>query len=345
MGLDSGGAPLDRAMPQYRLSLEDNADLIAYIRHLERDHDPGVADDLIRIGVILPPHAESTGLGEAIRAVLEGQVKAINERGGVYHRRLVLRFAEIPEEIVMRRIVLRDMTSANEPVFAILAPNLGSQDYAVPAAAEEEGVPFLGVIAPPARNRPQPGRWVFFLLAGPDDQAFALARRAIRSGGAGNTLAIVHGTDSDQRALANDLGVRCRREGAKNLVYAELSDTPESAVEVANCVSVAENIVLLGPAGRTAQLLGSLASRDKVPTILLPATLADSNMFDLPKVFDRHLYLAFPIAPSDQTAEGIARFRRLLGTHGQRRDTERPSSACWPPPMCSSKVCDARSAD
>jgi ABC-type branched-subunit amino acid transport system substrate-binding protein len=311
MGLDSGGFPLDRAMPRYRLSLEDNADLVGYLEHLELDRDPGVADDLIRIGVILPPNAESTGLGEAIRGILEGQVKEINDLGGVYHRRIIFRFSETSWESDLRQSVVRDMTSGSEPVFAILAANLGFVDAEIPSTAEREGVPLLGVVALTASDRPQPGRWVFFLLAGPDDQAFALARLALRDGPTGAALAIVHGQDAGQRALAVALCARLRSAGLASPVDIEISGAPGSLGAVSQFVGAAEVIVMLGPAGRSNELLSSLASRNKLPTILFPGTLADRNVLDLPSSFDRRVQLALSIAPSDQTVEGLARFQRL----------------------------------
>ena len=314
MGLDSAGAPLDRAMPRYRLSLDDNADLIAYLRYMEQDHDPGVGADLIRIGVILPPNAESTGLAEAIRGILQGQVKALNERGGVYHRRVILRFAEAPRERGRRQSVVQDLTSGSEPVFAILAANLGAVDPEVPAAAEREKVPLLGVVAPPASDRPRPGRFVFFLLAGPDDQALALSRLALQDGRSSTVFAIVHGADASQRALGETLCDRFRRAGLGPPIDIELSDTPGSLVTVCQSLRRADVIVFLGPPGQTARLLTSLADRGQVPTILFPGTLADRDLLELPRSFDGHLQIALPITPSDQTAEGLARFHQLVGS-------------------------------
>jgi ABC-type branched-subunit amino acid transport system substrate-binding protein len=305
-------------MPRYLLSVDDNADLIAYLRRLEQDHDPGITGDTVRIGIVLPPNAESTGLGEAIRRLMKSQVEALNEQGGVYHRKLVLRFAVTPNENERRRAVVPEMTSGSEPVFALLAPNLGGADSEIPAAAERASVPLLGVVAPPAPDRPRPGRWVFFLLAGPDDQAIALARLALRDSRPGATVAIVHGPDAGQRALRAALDSRLRSAGLGESIDAELSDAPGSVDALSRSIAGAGVIVVLGTAGRTAELLGSLASRShgELPTVLFPGTLADRTVFDLPKPFDRRIQLALPMAPSDQTAEGLARFRRLLGSTG-----------------------------
>lgn len=51
MGIDAGGQPLDAAMPRYALSLADADDLLAYLARLDHRHEPGVAEDRLRIGV------------------------------------------------------------------------------------------------------------------------------------------------------------------------------------------------------------------------------------------------------------------------------------------------------
>src|SRR5688572_15491825 len=50
-GLDSDGNDLLVAMPRFKLSAADMGDLIAYLKRLESDLDPGLTDDSIRIGL------------------------------------------------------------------------------------------------------------------------------------------------------------------------------------------------------------------------------------------------------------------------------------------------------
>jgi ABC-type branched-subunit amino acid transport system substrate-binding protein/mono/diheme cytochrome c family protein len=317
MSVDSGGAPLDQAMPRYRLSLDDNADLIAYLKVLERDHDPGVTDGLVRIGVLLPPKDEARGQSEAVREVLHAQVKALNERGGLYHRQIVLTFAETPHETNQGVEVVRKLISGSEPVFALLAPNLSGVDSRVLTIAEQEGVPLLGVIAPPAPERPSPCRWCYFLLAGPDDQAFALTRLTLQDGRAGGSLAIVHGSEATQRELGRTLRDRCQHADlARPINLVEVSDARDDLNSVVRALKAVEVIILLGPAGRTVEILASLADSGKVPTVLVPSSLSDGNILDLPVKFDRRVLLALPIAPSDQNREGLARYLNLAGSRG-----------------------------
>jgi ABC-type branched-subunit amino acid transport system substrate-binding protein len=318
MGIDSGGASLDQSMPRYQFSLEDNADLIAYLKILEHDHDPGVSDSLVRIGVLLPANDEASGRSEAIRKVLQAQVKSLNEQGGLYHRRIELVFAEALHERNLRADVVREITSGNEAVFALLATDLGGVDSRLLTIAEQEEVPLLGVIAPPASERPSPGRWCYFMLAGPDDQAFALMRQALHGARKGDSLAIIHGSEEKQRSLARSLADRCQRAGTTRPIDIEVSDAGDDLESVVRAMNSTAAIVLLAPPGRTVKTLAHLANAGRTPRVLIPSTLSDDDILSLPVEFDRRVLLALPIAPSDQSREGLARYNSLVGSNMRR---------------------------
>ena len=63
-GVDPAGTQLAAAMPKYRMSREDLADLLAYLKRLADDSDPGITDTSIKVGTLLPmtgPLAEIGG--------------------------------------------------------------------------------------------------------------------------------------------------------------------------------------------------------------------------------------------------------------------------------------------
>jgi len=57
MGTDPARNRLLPSMPRYRLTITDLDDLIAYLPLLGTDHDPGITDDTISVGVNAPPDA------------------------------------------------------------------------------------------------------------------------------------------------------------------------------------------------------------------------------------------------------------------------------------------------
>ena len=98
MGLDAGGNRLHATMPRYRLSHQQAADLVAYLKELDHEHDPGVTDDAIVLGVVLPPESSRGGMSRAVRETLTAAFDALNREGGVYGRKLLCRFASAPIE-------------------------------------------------------------------------------------------------------------------------------------------------------------------------------------------------------------------------------------------------------
>lgn len=55
MGIDPGSNELDVAMPRYRMTNEAAEALVAYLKVLGSESDPGVDETRVRLGVILPP--------------------------------------------------------------------------------------------------------------------------------------------------------------------------------------------------------------------------------------------------------------------------------------------------
>ena len=56
-GLDPAGNRLPDTMPRYWMSPEDFADLVAYLKRLGRDQDPGLTETSIIVGALLPTQA------------------------------------------------------------------------------------------------------------------------------------------------------------------------------------------------------------------------------------------------------------------------------------------------
>src|ERR1044072_838806 len=65
-GLDPAGNKLAVAMPTYRMPHQDMADLIAYLKRIETDFDPGVSETNIVIGTLLPDKSALTGLAQSL---------------------------------------------------------------------------------------------------------------------------------------------------------------------------------------------------------------------------------------------------------------------------------------
>ncbi len=93
-GLDSDGNDLLVAMPRFKLSVADMAHLIAYVKRLESDLDPGLTDNSVRIGLVLPSTGSLADLGAAMKDVFNAYFEDVNNKGGIFNRKIELHFAD-----------------------------------------------------------------------------------------------------------------------------------------------------------------------------------------------------------------------------------------------------------
>jgi hypothetical protein len=315
MGIDSGGATLDEAMPRYRLSIGDADDLVTYLGCLGHDPDPGVGDSEVTLGVVLPPDAADNGLNASLRGVLDAYAAAVNDRGGVYHRRISWRYATPG----IRGGVMDSpaLDAGGQPVFAWLVAILAGGDLRLAAQAGRDGIPLVEVVASTPANNVGPVRPVFSLLAGPDDQAVALARHVLGSAAARARIAVVRSDGPAQEALARSIGDRCRSLKLGDAIEVEVpAGAPPDAGRVSHALEGASAVILLGPPGGIATLLGVIAGRGDPPFVLVPSGSARGDLLDAPPALDDRLRLALPIAPTDATAEGLAEYDTLTTRHG-----------------------------
>lgn len=163
MGLDPAGHKLQTAMPRYRMSITQIDDLIAYLKKLPRDSDPGLTDDAIRIGVVLPGTQAA-----AARSLVEAYVKLLNRAGGLFGRTIEVRFASSS---------LQTFIDTEHP-FAIAASSLIGNEEEFESVIDRNQVPSMATIA----TREPKGHYSFHVLAGIREQAIALVQYATKRG-------------------------------------------------------------------------------------------------------------------------------------------------------------------
>ena len=149
MGTDPAGQRLATVMPRYRLTMVDADDLVAYLQRVGSDVDPGLTDDEIALGLLLPPTAE----GEAIRKTLGAHFDEVNAAGGIFGRRVRL--------------------TADEEPFAIVAAHISGREREVGAMVAEKHIPTIAAFS--TRSDPA-NRYLFHLLASIEEQSLALIR-------------------------------------------------------------------------------------------------------------------------------------------------------------------------
>jgi ABC-type branched-subunit amino acid transport system substrate-binding protein len=312
-GLDPAGNKLLNVMPRYQMAKEDLEDLVVYLKQLGKDRDPGISENKIVIGTLVPRRGALSEMGQAISAVTAAFFEELNSQNGVYGRRLELKVIETAETPAATGANVERLLRDQE-VFALSGALIaGSEKEIIPLLAQQE-VPLIG----PLTLYPQTGfplnRQVFYLLSGLDGQARTLINFiATKPEFKNPTVAVVY-----PRSDIN-LGVL---EAIQDQSKKDALNAPAAYDYVAGRFDAGETIKQLRPTstavvffmGSAEELLSFMSAAEKLswfPKVFLPGASVGAGIFDAPVGFDRKVFFSFPTSPADQTAEGIKEFRTL----------------------------------
>ena len=173
LGLDPAGVRLHPGMPQYRMTDGQGADLIAYLKKLGHELDPGLSETTIKIGVALPMTGPLASLGKDIRDTLAASFAEVNEHGGIYGRRFELVVEDSRGDIsgtneATRKLIERDKVFALSGSFE---PK-GADD--TNGFLKQAEVPLVGPVTLSPHLTLPPNRFIFYLLPTFQDQARSL---------------------------------------------------------------------------------------------------------------------------------------------------------------------------
>lgn len=319
MGIDPAGTPLHISMPRYRLTHRQATALVAYLRQLGRERDPGVEDDLIRIGVVQPPPGRLPGLSEGVRRLLEAHAARVNERGGIYGRRLELEFLEAPEEPAARsRAVARFLEERR--IFALTALFMAGAEAELDALIDENRVPVLGPFTVHPRTGFPLNRFIFYLLPGLSEQArvlvdFAAARIEPAPGG----IVVAHPTEPALRAVAAAILEQGRKHEEATWGSIRARPYPPGQLDARSLAAEESGagtgvLFFIGDEAETAALLREAAALEWRPHVLLLSSLAGRGAAAVPDLGDR-IYLSYASLPSDRTPGALAGYLELAAEY------------------------------
>jgi len=323
-GLDPAGNPLDVSMPRYAMTDEDLGSLAAYLRRLEEDLDPGIAADVLRIGTILPTSGALADVGLPMRAVLAGWFDGLNRRGGVHGRKVELVVAGYDSDRADGVAAARDLLREGR----VLALVSGLYPAAEPEVASLVGaarIPMVGPFSLFASIDDVGDAWIFHPAGGLREQARALAVFAVRNlGGGARRFAVVHALEAPYADAARAAAGEFRARGAPP---PEILPLPADPQGVANRIRKGDLDAVLVLAGDAALegLAGALPATDRAPSLLASGTLAGRAATQLAGRHFGEVFLAFPGAPSDESAAAareLARLREAAGGTGRSRASQ-----------------------
>ncbi|MDH3383320.1 MAG: ABC transporter substrate-binding protein [Deltaproteobacteria bacterium] len=318
-GLDPASNDLDIAHPRYEMEREDLEDLVAYLKVMDREPVPGVTDNEVRVGILLPEKGPLAEAGREVRSLLKGYFTEGNARGGLYSRSIVL--VPVPFDPYREDGALSAVRKAveSEDVFCFLA-NVGRQsdDEAARYLATKR-VPVLVPLLSAPESGYETGRYAFHVFASIRDQARVMTDfLAERLRKPGNRVGLLYAQDSSGRAGAEGTKEQMRKH---ELALAGEESFPPGTFSAAEAVkrlrekSVDAILYFGGP--REAIAFARVAdSRGWRPLFVAPAPMVGDALQTSPPGFLGSVYLASPFEAPDSSSRKMAEFFRLGEKYG-----------------------------
>jgi ABC-type branched-subunit amino acid transport system substrate-binding protein len=289
-GVDSNGNELLAAMPRYKISAADMADLIAYLKRIDSDLDPGLTDSSVRIGLVLPTEGALADTGAAMKDVLSAYFDDLNNRGGTYNRKIHLRIGNVAQTL-----------ARDEQVFAFVGGLSAGADSQLATLARNEEIPFIGPSTLLPHVESPVNRYLFYLLPGIEEQAISLVNFAATQPELQNaSIAIVHNGNPLGIAAASAAQRQAKKIGLKQIDTTGINNLKNSG---------AKAVFFFGNGKEQSDLLREAEADNWRPYFFFLGVLTGK---ELPiSALNDKLFVAFPTLPADITSEGMSEFRAL----------------------------------
>ena len=312
-GVDPAGNKLAVAMPTYRMPQEDMTNLLAYLKQIETDTDPGLTDNTIVLGTVLPEKTALNDLAQSMGSVLQAYFAEINSRGGIYNRKIELRltYGDAKATVANAKRLIDE-----EQVFAMVSGLTAGAEDGIAALTQEREVPFVG----PSTLLPQRGlplnRYIFYLLPGLKEQARALAVFAAKKADPSQSRAAIVAPDLEfNRTIAVTLEEQAKKSrwAAVTTDFYSRDQTAAAQFVMQSKQKEIDTVFILGSGMEAAAILKAAESADWTPSFYVLGSLVGRNVADsfTAKMKDK-VFLAFPTIPSDVSASGAAEYSELL---------------------------------
>ncbi len=313
-GLDPAGNHLLNVMPRYQMSREDMTDLIAYLKRLGTDRDPGLGEGSIKIGLLSPKQGALAEMGRAIQAVVAAYFAEVNSQGGIYNRKLELKVAETGATAAETTTGFTRLVK-DEGVFAVTSAMIAGADREVATLAQTSEVPLVGpfTLYPPASV--PVNRQVFYLLSGVEDQSRALVNFAAQKfpGKSAQRAAVVYPVSEVNAGVADAIIAQGQKAGWSAPLKTTYARGQFDAATLAAGLSAkgVNSLFFLGTGDDLGALLAVADKLKWTPAIYLPGATTGADILAAPASFKEKIYLSFPTVPADFTPAGQHGFRAL----------------------------------
>ncbi len=323
-GIDPSQNKLGVGMPSFRMCDDDLESLIAYLKNIENDRDPGVTDSVVTLATMLPLDGPWAHIGTEVRDVLVARIDEVNRQGGTYNRRIdlhILPAAATPDESVAR---LRSFLEAEE-VFALVSPFIPNGETQLAALADERGIPVIASLGTAPDTLNGPSRYLFYLSSSPSVQARALADHFAKQVSdrrktqpllvASPKADLIAKKGPPYDAISQAIQAQCRKRGIYLQVLAPYTSDNFSPEVLAWNRIQSEVLFFVGPDADCARLLQKVSQVGRVPDVLLMGSFVGKQILEAPRAFQGKLAAAFPNSPGAQSADKVKEYKAFLARH------------------------------
>lgn len=308
-GVDPAGNRLDPSMPMYLLSEADLADLVAYIKTLEDDLDPGIEKNRVRIATLLPLDGQRAALGQAMEAALRASLEDVNARGGVYGRSIELVSVPLGASVEAGLENLQATFDA-QGIFALVSGYTVGVDAALLDFLRYDNVPLVGPFTLDPGNAYQDSN-AFYLYPGFDDQVRVLADQAMRLTGNSSRVLIAAPQREQPDKLEDVARKRLRLLGGAEAISVNYASGETAGLVEDIATRNVEGVLFLGSQDELDELLSALDERGLDPAILTLSSRLRRPPFSAPARFDKRIFVAHPTGSSDFSPRGRSDYADL----------------------------------
>ncbi len=317
LGIDPAGNKLLAAMPRYRMTREDMADLTAYLKRLGKDSDPGITETTVKVGTILPTRGPLAEMGKDVKAMLTAYFDSINEKGGIYNRKIKLCVAETADGETPASEALKRFIGA-EQVFALVSPFMPGADEELCSLAEHQEVPLIGPLTLSPRSGFPINRHAFYLFSGLSEQSRALVVFAKqRLTNPKPRVAVIYFESDMARQAATAIKEQCNKAGWGSATMVKYSHWEFDALRMATELKQegTDAVFFIGAGAEAKAILRVADQMGWTPDVFIPAGPSARDLFEAPASFKDKLFLSFPTLPSDMTRAGTTLYTALADKH------------------------------
>jgi ABC-type branched-subunit amino acid transport system substrate-binding protein len=299
-GLDPAGNPLDPAMPRFEIAGSDFDDLLAYLKRIATDYDPGISAGTIRLGTLLPQQGAAADRGRTVLAVLRTYFDEINRGGGIHGRRIELLAAPAGVDRESRLAGLRRLL--DEDVFALVGVFSNGVEAELASLVEEREVPSVGPLTPFPEGGLVLHQYTFYVFSGLPQQARALVAFAARGLSLkGPRLGLLVPEDPRYEAVTQAVTAQAARNGWQRPVTLVALPDPDQARAVVERLrgEGVDALLVFAPAAAVAPLFAAIRRSDWRPYLLMPGSLWDTGLTVGAPGLGGRVYLAYAAAPGE----------------------------------------------